>query len=445
MAKKSVQFSVANPHAAGIDVGSKSHYASIGSNNEDVREFPVFTSSLHQMASWFKANKIQTIAMESTGFYWKSLFLLLQDYGFEVILVNAAHIKNVRGKKSDVLDCQWIWQLHSAGLLHASFQPDSFTEELRTYTRHRKSLIEGASRYVSKMQKAMIIMNIHLPVVLSDIVGQSGQTIIKAILSGVRDANELANLASSRVKASKEEIAEALTGNWQQQYLFELQQCWEMYQFHHIQISQCDQQIETILKKKVIEQSCEDLYYEPAKKKKRSKNDPQFNMAKYVYQLTEGIDLTQIEGVSYGLLLTLISETGLDLSKFPTAKHFASWLGLSPNKKISGGKVISSSTKKNSSRLALAFRQAANSVGNQKGGALSHFFRKMAFRKGRKAAITATAHKLAVIVYKMLEEKVAYKPMSDESYQEIIRSQKIKRIQKTIKKLNLTKEDLAFA
>ncbi len=444
MAKRSVKFSLVNAYAAGIDVGSKSHFASIGTTQECIREFSVFTKSLHEMARWFKTNKIKTIAMESTGFYWKSLFLLLQDYGFEVILVNAAHIKNVRGKKSDIIDCQWIWQLHTAGLLHASFQPDTFTEQLRTYTRHRKSLIEGASRYVAKMQKAMVLMNIHLPVVLSDIVGQSGQAIIKAILEGVRDSNKLANLASSRVKASKAEIAGALTGNWQEQHLFELKQCWDIYHFYQKQIHECDAQIELLLKKKVEQQLSNDLYYKPSKKKKLSKNDPRFNMAQYAYQLTDGIDLTEIEGVSYGLLLTLISEVGLDLSKFPSSKHFASWLGLSPNTKISGGKILSSKTKKNSGRLAVAFRQAANSVGNQKDTALSHFFHKMAYRKGRKAAITATAHKIAVIIYKMLDEKQGYKPMSNEQYKELIRNQKINRIQKSINKLKLTAEELAL-
>lgn len=435
-----------NQDAAGIDVGSKSHFVSIGNKEGCTREFSVFTESLHQMARWLKANKIKTIAMESTGFYWKSLFLLLQDHGFHVILVNAAHIKNVRGKKSDVLDCQWIWQLHSAGLLHASFQPNDFTEQLRTYSRHRKSLIEGASRYVSKMQKAMVVMNIHLPIVLSDIVGKSGQAILKAILDGVRDSDKLAEFANSRVKASKKEIAAALTGNWQEHHLFELQQCWEIYHFYQKQICECDAKIETILKKEVILKGSNDLDYAPAKKKKISKNDPRFDMAKYAFQLSDGIDLTEIEGVSFGLLLTLISEVGLDLSKFPSEKHFASWLGLSPNKKISGGKILSSNTKKNSGRLAVAFRHAANSVGNQKEStALSHFFHKMSYRKGRKAAITATAHKIAVIVFKMLDNKKPYKPMSDQDYKEIIRKQKISRIQKSINKLKLTEQELSLA
>ena len=430
MAKRSVQFSVVNPFAAGVDVGSKSHFASIGKSDGCIREFSVLTDELHQMARWFKDNDIQTIAMESTGFYWKSLFLLLQDYGFEVILVNAAHIKNVRGKKTDVQDCQWIWQLHTAGLLHASFQPDDFTEQLRTYTRHRKSLIEGASRYVSKMQKAMVIMNIHLPVVLSDIVGQSGQAIIKAILAGVRDGPQLAALASPRVKASKEKIARALTGTWQQQHLFELRQCWEMYHFYQSQIQECDQHIEQLLKQKVEQLEQHDLLYQPDKKKKASKNDPAFNVAQYAYQLTDGVDLSEIEGVSYGFILSLISEVGLDLSKFPSSKHFASWLGLCPNKKISGGKVLSSKTKKNKGRLAVAFRQAANSAGNQKDTAMSYFFKKMAFRKGRRAAITATAHKIATIVYNMLSKKQSYRPMNAEDYQNLVREQKIMRIQK---------------
>lgn len=250
MAKQKVHFPLIHPHAAGIDIGSKSHFVCVGKEIEDVQEFSVFTEDLHQMAKWLKENNVTTIAMESTGFYWKSLFLLLQDHGFEVILVNAAHTKNVRGKKSDVTDCQWIYQLHSAGLLPASYQPDSFTEELRTYCRHRKSLIEGASRYISKMQKALVVMNIHLPVVLTDITGKSGTSIIQAILNGERDSKKLAALADRRVKATKEQIAMALDGHWQESHLFELQECFNIYQYYHKRISACDKEIDAVLKKK---------------------------------------------------------------------------------------------------------------------------------------------------------------------------------------------------
>ena len=264
MAKGTVKFSLVHPDAAGIDVGSRSHWVCAGEG--ETREYKVFTEDLHAMANWLKSLGIQTIAMESTGHYWKSLFLLLQDYGFEVILVHAAHVKNVRGKKSDMLDCQWIWQLHSAGLLSASFQPDDFTESLRAYTRHRKSLIDGAARYISKMQKAMIVQNIHLSVVLTDITGKSGKAIIEAILQGERDGNKLAALADRRVKATKEEIAKALTGHWKEQHLFELQQSWQMYNFYHTQVRECDERIEALLQEEVKKQHVEDLAYEPEKK-----------------------------------------------------------------------------------------------------------------------------------------------------------------------------------
>ena len=266
MAKQTVKFSKVNPHAAGIDVGSKSHWVCAGQGQDKVREFSVFTEDLHQMAKWLKSLGIQTIAMESTGVYWKSLFLLLQDYDFEVILVNATHIKNVRGKKTDVQDCQWIWQLHSAGLLSASFQPDTFTESVRTYTRHRKSLIEGAARYISKMQKAMVVQNIHLSVVLTDITGKSGKAIIAEILKGERNGKRLAALADPRVRADKATIAKALTGHWKEENLFELRQAWQMYHFYHDQIAECDQRIEQLLQAEVRRKEQHDLVYEPKKK-----------------------------------------------------------------------------------------------------------------------------------------------------------------------------------
>lgn len=445
MSKSSkVNFSVENPHAAGIDVGSRSHWACVGDNKEDIREFSVFTDSLHEMARWFKSEEIKTIAMESTGFYWKSLFLLLQSYGFEVLLVNAQYVKNVSGRKSDQKDCEWIRKLHRAGLLHASFQPDSFTEEIRTYTRQRKSLIEGASRYVAKMQKSMVVMNIQLSVVLSDITGKSGQAIIRAILQGERDPNTLALLADYRVKADKQTIARSLTGQWQSQYLFQLEQDWNTYHHFMAQIQQCDERIDELLTEKVHETGQEELYYESVVKKKVAKNDPKFPLPQHAFQLSDGVDLMELDGVSYRTILTLIGEVGLDLSKFPSGKHFASWLCLCPNKKITGGKVISSKSRKNKSRLAAAFRQAGNSVGRTD-TALGYQFRALAYRKGRKVAIQATARKIAITVYNMLEKGQPYQPQSREEYVEKVRKQKIRNIQKTIKKLGLTQQELMTA
>lgn len=269
--KEKMNFEIVHPNAAGIDIGSRSNWASIGKGKDYIREYGVFTEDHHRMAKWLKENGVKTIAMESTGVYWRSLFLILEAYGFEVILVNARHIKNVKGKKSDMADCEWIWQLHSVGFLSASFQPDEFTGKIRTYNRHRRTLIQGASRYVSKMQKALILMNLQLPIVLSDITGKSGQAIIKSILKGERNAKKLANLADPRVKASKEEIQKALTGFWHEQHLFTLQQSWDMYQFHQKQIKECDEKIEALLHEKVIKTGQIDLVYEksPQAKKKR--------------------------------------------------------------------------------------------------------------------------------------------------------------------------------
>lgn len=281
MSKQSLSFSLVNPHAAGIDVGSRSHWVCVGEGADCIREFGVFTHDTYEMIALLEEYLVKTVAMESTGFYWKPLFLMLQAHGFEVYLVNAGHTKNVRGKKTDVSDCQWIWQLHSVGLLQASFQPDDFTEELRTYARHRRYLVQGASRQVAKMQKALTVMNIHLPVVLSDITGKSGRDIIGAILGGERDGGKLAHLADPRVKADKQTIARALTGSWQPQHLFELRQAWDMYHFHQKQIAECDTCMEKILQQKVEQTGQAELVYEPKKKAPpHGQRRPRFRLGK---------------------------------------------------------------------------------------------------------------------------------------------------------------------
>jgi hypothetical protein len=266
-AKKDIQFSVVNPDAAGIDVGSRFHWVSIGESKDQSKKFGVFTEDLYDLCEWLKASGVQTVAMESTGFYWKQLFLMLQSYGMQAYLVNASYTKNIQGRKpSDMADSQWIWKMHSVGLLPASFQPDYFTEELRTYTRHRKRLIEGASQCVNRMQKCLILMNIQLPIVLSDITGKSGKDIIGAILAGERDGKKLAELADRRVKADKATIAKALTGFWQADHLFELKQHWQMYHYYHKQLEECDEQIDALLQNQVQTTGQADLAYEPKKK-----------------------------------------------------------------------------------------------------------------------------------------------------------------------------------
>lgn len=443
--KQSVSFSLVHPHACGIDVGSRSHWACIGAGKGHIREFKAFTEDLHELCRWLRSNGVRTVAMESTGFYWKQLFLMLQSYGLEAVLVNPAQAKHAGGRKSDLSDCQWLWRLHSAGLLTGSFQPDSFTEELRTYNRHRKGLIEDASRYIAKMQKALVVMNIQLPLVLSDITGKSGQLIIRAILDGERDGGKLATYADPRVKADRQTIAKALTGFWQPQYLFELRQCWQAYQFLQGQVVECDRHIESLLQARVEATGQAELVYGGSSKKKAQKNSPSFDPATFAYQMSDGVDLMQIEGFGPVTILTLMAEVGPDLSKFPTAKHFASWLALCPNKKVTGGKVISSHSRQNKGRLAQAFRAAANAVGNQKGTYMSDYFRRMAFLHGRNVAITATARKLAVIAYNMLVNKKPFSPFGPEEYQKLVRSQKIKNIQRTMRKLNIDMTELAVA
>ena len=270
-----MDFSLVNPHAAGIDVGSRSHWVSTGTSEGQTREYGVCTEDLHALCQWLKSEGIRTVAMESTGFYWKQLFLLLQSYGIEACLVNASYTKNVQGRKpSDLADSQWIWKLHSVGLLPASFQPDSFTEELRTYTRHRKRLIEDASRCVNKMQKCLILMNIQLPVVISDITGKSGTDIIEAILGGERDGKKLAELAHSRLHADKATLARALTGFWQDSQLFELKQHWQTYHHYRQQLAACDERIDALLRKQVESTGQAELVHEPKKKSDGKRTPP---------------------------------------------------------------------------------------------------------------------------------------------------------------------------
>ena len=441
-----VSMPLVNSNAAGIDIGSRFHFVAIGEGKENTRKFGVFTEDLHQIASYLKSNGIKSVAMESTGFYWKPLFVLLQDYGFEVILANAKHVKNVRGRKTDMIDCQWIQKLHSCGLLSASFQPDNFTAELRAYTRHRRNLIQSASGYISKMQKTLVLMNIQLSTVLDDLTGKTGQAILRAILSGERDTKKLADLTDPRVKASKETIAKSLEGTWRQEYLFELKQCFELYHYFWEKINECDKKIEALLEKEIIEREKKDgvarAEYKPGKKK-RGKNAPKFDVDKYAYQLTDGIDLCKIDGVSYSTILVLLSEVGINLSNdFPTSKNFTSWLGLSPNNKISGGKVLSKKTEKKKNQLANALRQVANTIGNTKQTPLAEFFRRIQAKKGRAVAITATARKIATIIYCMLTKREQFNYVDLDEYKERFRKQRLKSIQKQINYLNITNKEL---
>jgi transposase len=440
---------VVHLHSAGIDVGSRSHFVAIGQNKEDVQEFGVYTENLHDLCKHLVSNGITETALESTGSYWQSLFVLLQQYNLNPILVNGKFTKNVKGRKTDVQDCQWIQKLHTMGMLEGSFIPDLFTETVRQYYRHRQCLVESAASYINKMQKALRLINIRLDAVLKDVMGKSGKDIIEAILKGERNPVVLASLAQKSVKASTAEIESALTGDWREEYIFELRQCYELYKYYHQKIDECDEEIKKLLtaeiERKQKEESLAKVEDVKIKKKKARKNEARINIQQLMVDLTGGIDISVIDGVGLGLLLCLIAETGLELKAFATDKQFASWLQLSPDLKKTGGKVISNKTRKGKNRLSHAFMHAANAIGNMKqGDYLVHFFKRIERRSGRAIAIVATARKLSVIVWNMIVKKKPYKPELPAEYLCKIRQNQVRNIQRKIQQLNIHEGELLF-
>lgn len=436
---KELSLEIFNPHCAGIDVGSRFHQVAIGQKKEDVKRFGIYTEDHRLMIEWFKEKGITSVAMESTGSYWQTLFDALQNAGFEVTLVNGNQIKNVKGKKTDVLDCMWIQKLHSLGLLSASFLPNSELQKLRTYYNHRQYLVAQTSKYINKMQKAMRLMNIRLDVVLNDIMGKSGRDIIQAILSGERDPGKLSLLANYRVKKSKEEIAKSLEGNWREDLIYELKECLFLYDVYSNKIVECDQCISERISSLANQYPAVDIT--DKKKKQASKFSPQFDI-EGIAQRYFGVNLFEIPGVSHNTVLCFLTHMGHDIYKFPTSKHFCCWLRLSPDNKISGGKVLSSRTPKGKNKIALALRQAANSIGNQKNHPMKSFFGKVAFKKGRGAAVTATARKLAVIFYNMVTKKENYKPFDNLSQSENFKAKQIKKIKMKLSAMKLEAGEL---
>ena len=442
MEEKKLVMPVVNSGAAGIDVGSRIHVVAVDQQVENVREFGVYTTDHQRMISYFHERGVTTVAMESTGSYWQTLFSALQKAGFEVLLVNGSHVKNVKGKKTDVLDCLWIQKLHSLGLLHGSFLLNDYLQTLRTYYTHRQHLIRQSSKYINKMQKALRLMNIRLDVVLNDITGQSGRAIINAILSGERNPDKLAALTNNLVKKSKAEIALALHGHWRDDLLFELQSCLLLYDTYEQSIVICDRKMENIL-----------ADYHPAEAdqvnsaslkritKKQNKYSPGFNVRHLAFAHLK-TDLYEIPGVSHNTVLCILSNLGTDIAKFKTAKQFASWLRLVPNNKISGGRILSSRTPKGKNVIALALRQAANSIGNQKGHSLAPFFKRIAFRKGRIAAITATARKLAIIIWNMITKGEPYRECDYETANKKRKINQLKAIGDRLQKLGVNDDDL---
>jgi transposase len=447
---KFAQMPIVHLHAAGIDVGSRSHFVAVGQNKEDVKEYGVYTEDLHQLCQDLVKSGITDVALESTGSYWQPLFVLLQQYNLNPILVNGKFTKNVKGKKTDVKDSQWIQKLHTMGMLEGSFIPDLFTETVRQYNRHRECLIESAASYINKMQKALRLTNIRLDAVLRDVMGMSGKAIIEAILGGERNPAVLASLAHPSVKTPKAEIKAALTGDWREEYIFELRHCYEFYKYYHQKIDECDTEIKKLLTAEIERKQREEGLAKVAdikvKKKKVHKNSPNIDMQRTMIEMTGGIDISAIKGVGLGLLLCLIAETGIDLKAFATDKQFASWLRLSPDTKVTGGKIISDKTRKGKNRLAHAFMHCANTIGNMKeGDHLVHFFKRIARKKDRIVAMVATARKLAVIVWNMLVKKKPYNPEPPIEYLNKIRANQVKNIQRKIHQLNIKEHEFSFA
>ena len=436
---------VVNPQAAGIDVGSRSHYVAIGQRDEDVKEFGVYNEDLIALAQWLLDNGVKTVAMESTGTYWQSLFTTLQSVGLEVILCNGKFTKNIKGKKTDVQDCQWIQKLHTLGLLSGSFLPDEATEQLRTYCRHRANLLEQAADTSRKMQKYLRLLNLRLDVVVKDVTGLTGLAIIDAVCKGEMNPEKLASFRHGNCKKSEQEIAKALQSNGRKDLLFSLTHEYELYQVFQNKISECDKQIQKLLNEQINKDENMKQHYIDGKVHKRlNKNNPDININLLSYQYFGGVDLLAIEGVSHSTALTLMSEVGHGINKFESAKQFASWLRLAPNNKISGGRILSNKLPKGSNRLKIALRQAANAVGNLKDTALSNFFKRIAFRKGRMSAISATARKLAVIIWNMITKKVPYKTDSQYEFLDQKRKRKVMEMKKLIHKFDITPDDLGL-
>jgi len=447
--KEQTSMPIVNPNAAGIDVGSRSHFVAVGQRADDVREFGVYSDDLQALCLWLKEKGVTAVALESTGTYWQNLFVALMDHGLNPVLVSGKFTKNVQGKKTDVQDCQYIQKMHTMGLLPASYQPSSEVEQLRQYTRHRQNLIERGADCIKKMQKAMRQMNIRLDIAISDVTGQSGKAIVRAIIEGKTDAKYLAGLANYKIQKSKEELERALTGIWKAEHVMELKHSFELYEFYHQKVAECDAAIEALLEKQIEDNERKDgearAKMERTTRKKQNKNRPKMDIERLSFQLSGGVDLSQIDGVSGQTLLSIISEIGTEVDKFPTAKHFASWLRLAPNNRKTGGKVMSSHTPKHKNRLSLALQRAANVIGNNlKVGALHQFFVRIRIKKGYMEAVVATARKLAVIIWNMLSKKEQYQPTEDTAYTEKLRTQTIKNMQRKLKRLNISPEELIF-
>lgn len=407
-------FEVAYPNAAGIDIGAKSHFVAVPADRDElaVREFTSFTDDLVRLADWLQACEVDIVAMESTGVYWIPLYELLSSRGLVVHLVNTRQVKNVSGRKSDVLDCQWLQQLMSYGLLSGAFRPDDAICQLRALSRQQQMLTHYQSRHVQHMQKALAQMNVQLHNVISDITGETGLRIVRAILDGERDPAKLARLRHRSIRASEADIVRSLQGNWRQEHLFALRQAVVLYEAYTQLLQECERAIV-----QQLDQLSRVEVEEPAAPKRGRPPTGHAHRLRLALHRTLGVDLTRIDGIQVGTALKVLAEVGFDLSQFKSAKHFASWLGLCPGTRISGGKVLSGASKRSANRLAQALRMAAMALRRSQ-SALGAYHRRMLSRLDKAKAITATAHKLARLIYTMITKGTAYVDQGQAYYEQ---------------------------
>ena len=444
---------VVHPHAAGVDVGATEHFVcvpedAVAPGQSPVRSYSAFTDDLDKLVEWLQQCKVRTVAMESTGVYWIPLCQKLEAAGLEVVLANARHLRQVPGRKTDVKDCQWLQRLHSYGMLCGSFRPSDQFCRLRTLMRHRENLVEGCGQQVQHMQKALNYMNLHLHHAVSDLNGQTGLRILDAILAGERDPKVLVALRDERIKRSTpEEMEAALQGDWREEHLFVLKQAREAYRFLEDQIAQCDQQIEHVLAQIIVEPANAPVEDPPAnpeacsepkarKKKQRTRKTGHGLKKDLTSELQRicGVDLTQVIGLNVLSVMIILSEIGVDMSRWRNAKAFSSWLGLNPGNKISGGKVLSSRTPHVVNRVSILLRTLATAVGRSDTW-LGVFHRRMKARLGPAGANTATARKLACLIYHLLRYKEQYIDVDTLIYAEKIQRQRLGRLRKTAEEL----------
>jgi transposase len=431
---------VTHPRAAGVDVHSDIHWVAVPAGDAppappghpphlpaNVRSFGACTADLHRLAEWLAECGVKTVAMESTGVYWIPLFELLESRGFEVYLVDPRQSRHAPGRpKSDVLDCQWLQRLHSYGLLSASFRPAEQVVVLRGYLRQRQMLLRYAGQHVQHMQKALEQMNVKLAEVVSDVTGVTGMGIIKAILAGERDPQRLAARRNEKCKRTREEIARALEGSWRAEHLFALKQAVELYEFYRQKMRECDGELEAHLRTFADRTSGGSLQPRPGgRDRRRRANDPSFEGVRETLYRMSGVDLTALEGVDENTALVILSEVGPDVSRFPSAKHFTSWLGLCPQHQGSAGKIRSRGVRRGANRAARALRMAAQSCHHGK-NSVGAFYRRVQARAGAPKAIVATALKLAERVYRLLRYGEAYVRQDVEAYEAAYRARVVK-------------------